>query len=53
MQLHSPFKGSSSRSCRPARFFGVAALLALRNWLASERTAPAAGVASAEAPAQQ
>jgi electron transport complex protein RnfE len=55
MQLHLPFNGMLVAILPPGAFFGVAALLALRNWLASERTAPiaAARVASAEAPAQQ
>lgn len=55
MQLHLPFKGMLAAVLPPGAFFGVAALLALRNWLASERTAPVvtAGVAAAQAPAQQ
>jgi H+/Na+-translocating ferredoxin:NAD+ oxidoreductase subunit E len=55
MQLHLPFNGMLVAILPPGAFFGVAALLALRNWLARERTAPAAAVriASAEAPAQQ
>ena len=53
MRLHLPFNGMLVAILPPGAFLGVAALLALRNWLASERTAPAAGVASAEAPAQQ
>jgi H+/Na+-translocating ferredoxin:NAD+ oxidoreductase subunit E len=55
MQLHLPFSGMLVAILPPGAFFGVAALLALRNWLASERTAPpvAIGVTNAHAPAQQ
>jgi electron transport complex protein RnfE len=54
MQLNLPFKGMLVAILPPGAFFGVAALLALRNWLGRERTAPVAeaGVASAEAPAR-
>ena len=55
MQLHLPFRGMLVAILPPGAFFGVAALLALRNRLASERPAPVAatGVLSAEASAQQ
>jgi hypothetical protein len=54
MQLNLPFKGMLVAILPPGAFFGVAALLALRNWLGRERTAPVAEaiVASAEAPAR-
>ena len=55
MQLNLPFKGMLVAVLPPGAFFGVAALLALRNWLGRERTAPIAqaGAANAEAPARQ
>ena len=55
MQVHLPFNGMLVAILPPGAFFGVAALLALRNWLAGDRAEPAAAVrlASAEAPAQQ
>jgi Na+-translocating ferredoxin:NAD+ oxidoreductase subunit E len=55
LQLHLPFKGMLVAILPPGAFFGVAALLALRNWFSSERTARVAttGVASVEAPAHQ
>ena len=54
MQLNLPFKGMLVAILPPGAFFGVAALLALRNWLGRERPAPVAeaSVASAEAPAR-
>ncbi len=54
MQLHLPFKGMLVAILPPGAFFGVAALLALRNRLYSERAEPAvaAGIAGAEASAQ-
>jgi Na+-translocating ferredoxin:NAD+ oxidoreductase subunit E len=55
MQLHLPFNGMLVAILPPGAFFGVAALLALRNWLVRERTAPVAvpDAAGAEAPAPQ
>jgi electron transport complex protein RnfE len=55
MQLHFPFHGMLVAVLPPGAFFGVAALIALRNWLGRERPAPvAAPVAeTAAAPAQQ
>ena len=51
MQLHLPFRGMLVAILPPGAFFGVAALLALRNWLGSERTAPVASPAAAAADA--
>jgi len=55
MQLNFPFHGMLVAVLPPGAFFGVAALIALRNWLGRERPAPvAAPVAEiAAAPAQQ
>jgi electron transport complex protein RnfE len=54
MQLHLPFNGMLVAILPPGAFFGVAALLALRNWLGRQRAAVvAAGVVSVEAPAHQ
>jgi electron transport complex protein RnfE len=49
-QLHFPFHGMLVAVLPPGAFFGVAALIALRNWLGRERRAP---VVDAAAPAQQ
>lgn len=51
MRLHLPFNGMLVAVLPPGAFFGVAALLALRNWLARERTAPAATAGGASTPA--
>ena len=51
MQLHLPFRGMLVAILPPGAFFGVAGLLALRNWLGRERAAAVA--AHAEAPAHQ
>jgi electron transport complex protein RnfE len=55
MQLNFPFHGMLVAVLPPGAFFGIAALIALRNWLGRERPAPvAAPVAEiAAAPAQQ
>jgi H+/Na+-translocating ferredoxin:NAD+ oxidoreductase subunit E len=55
MQLNFPFHGMLVAVLPPGAFFGVATLIALRNWLGRERPAPAtAPVAEiAAAPAQQ
>jgi len=55
MQLQFPFHGMLAAVLPPGAFFGVAALIALRNWLGRERPAPVtARVAeNAAAPAQQ
>jgi electron transport complex protein RnfE len=59
LQLHLPFHGMLVAILPPGAFFGVAALIALRNWLGRERPAPVAGPVGAPvaenvaAPAQQ
>jgi len=55
MQLQLPFRGMLVAILPPGAFFGMAGLLALRNWLGRERMAPVATTVatSAEAPAQQ
>lgn len=55
MQLHLPFRGMLVAILPPGAFFGVAALIALHNWLGRERPAPrtAAVVDDAAARAQQ
>jgi electron transport complex protein RnfE len=51
LEVHLPFGGMLVAILPPGAFFGLAALLALRNWLTRERAAraPAAAPASAEA----
>ena len=52
LQVHLPFDGMLVAILPPGAFFGMAALLALRNWLARERTAAAPAGAPAPAEAQ-
>jgi len=49
LELHMPFGGMLVAILPPGAFFGMAALLALRNWLNRERSAPATAPVSAEA----
>jgi electron transport complex protein RnfE len=51
MQLHLPLHGMLVAILPPGAFFGVAGLLALRNWLDRERTAPASAPIAAAVPA--
>jgi electron transport complex protein RnfE len=55
IQLQLPIHGMLVAILPPGAFFGVAALIALRNWLGRERLAPVAAPAAenAVAPAQQ
>jgi electron transport complex protein RnfE len=55
LQLHLPFHGMLVAILPPGAFFGLAGLVALRNWLSRERTTPApvALAAHAEVAAQQ
>jgi H+/Na+-translocating ferredoxin:NAD+ oxidoreductase subunit E len=46
LELHLPFDGMLVAILPPGAFFGMAALLALRNWLTRERAAPATATAS-------
>jgi electron transport complex protein RnfE len=50
IHLHLPFHGMLAAILPPGAFFGVAALIALHNWLGRERPAPAAVVDSSAAP---
>jgi electron transport complex protein RnfE len=52
LELHLPFGGMLVAILPPGAFFGMAALLALRNRLTRERPAPAATPEAAVEPAQ-
>ena len=51
LELHLPIGGMLVAILPPGAFFGMAALLALRNWLTRERAAPAPAAATVSAEA--